>query len=733
MNNNNPIELVKELDFSFMQPQQCLMEVPTSFRISPNGRFMALGNREHIYLFDLHHPEQGWQNGIAHDDAEIVVPTDNGNYWIKSDTTVSLIKDKGNNRLTFSIPGYSARCIWGNDSWLLQHDNSELYSTDISSMSMKKVKHDNVIIHAWMHNHVLRLLSVSNKKKWLYLHEWDCSQNSLHLIEKKRCSVGFGIDGVEADYMFAGCHHAWPNADQSITIKLMPDTITVTADGDIQVCDDPVDWSPIIRSHAPLPVSVLARASVCALDRGLDPRSGFGTVPYLITTLQTENEIHVISTLWHKKMAISDCAHIDTSLIDQRIEADSDLGKLLLCACRDELPVQRELLTLILSELNDHGSWGKAPGYLKRIKKPILSLFTSLVSTMINKENSSPEFTTPSEMYELLKLFYSVSGLIPAFFDGLNDHRITPQDRENICQTVRLITPLLPSRIKKKIPYALLGQAIPLQHTLISATPAMNSDDLEFIISKVPSGFFSPDRLIMLLEHYQDDAVILTSIFDRIAKLDTLFRHLPVDIRKRLDELLIHALNKQHLNQIVAPHIISLMWKRGIDFSKYCTDPRYDFMYLLKQEPLQIQRIAEYLADHASDKNSLFPDFATSTLQVAADDLLIPDFLHKMAALNSASSKKDLFNIANMDDECIHRNENQLAQKLWQQTEGLEMQYRRPFAIVLLAALKHCISGNIGTIPAVYSAPPLLTAEAALLHQAATAPKPVIDEILVCV
>jgi len=170
MTNYNPIQCIKELSFvtktgSSSSSLIGMDDNPEDVNISPNGQYIALNNRENIYLFDLKKPESGWQSGIEIEGVDFVVPTDSGGYWVAGSNTVQLINAKGDCELDFCFDSH--KNLWGDDDWLFFHNGRDVIFAEINNHVFRTVRHKNVILHVWKHGKGLRFLSVSDNKKHL--------------------------------------------------------------------------------------------------------------------------------------------------------------------------------------------------------------------------------------------------------------------------------------------------------------------------------------------------------------------------------------------------------------------------------------------------------------------------------------------------------------------------------------------------------------------------------------
>ena len=716
-------------DFELVNHNRSHMpNTPTCLRISPNGRFMAVNNSERVYLFDLNRPDQGWQEGHTPMDAEIVVPTDRGNYWIQHARSVSLVGREGDKLLNFSVPQFLSRCIWGNDGWLLQHDTDELCFADMSDRSIHRQPHHHTILHAWMHNHRLRLLSVSEKKQWLYLHEWDIAGAQMRLVQKKRGKVSVGIEGIDADYMFTSCVHAWPGEAQSVRVHLVAGTVDISAEGEITPDPHASDWSPIIHSSAPMTPLMLARATAYALDAGFTTTAGFGATPYLITTLQRDDKIHVITTLWHKSIAVEDYKRLDEAVIAERIKSNSNICKLILCACSDEIPVHDAFLALVLSELEEQRDWQHAPAYIKRLKEPILTLFEALMPSLLERESdeSTSAYVTPYKMHALLHHFAFFPGMIPLFFDCLQQGALPEDACACLLQRTRIIIPLLPPGIRQQIPDSILQQQIALPETLLHPPADFTEDDLEFLINRAPARLFSPRRIITLLTQYHRQPVLLSAIFKRMEGSIERIRQCPTRQRDQIAALLVNIFEQG------ADQALLMIWKLDASFFENQPVLQSGILPLIQRDTPQLQEIVTFLSERAPTGDDPEAEYIAEILNMAAHDYLIPSFIHTMAELNRASSKPALTGIlVETEIEFDRHDPRQLVEALWSLGCRLQPDYRKHYATTLLAALNRCIQDHINDTNFTLSPQPAITAEAALLGKLNEANnQPVMEEIL---
>jgi len=732
MNHHDPVKLVSEPDFS-QAASYYHSDTPNGVRVSQNGRFIALYNAGHIHMFDMKHPQLSWQpksRGAL--DAEIVVPTDNGNYWVSINNHISLMTGAEGHSLLFHTSSFFSNAIWGNDGWLLMHGRQRLRYTDMQSMSTMQTQFGRVILHAWKHGEHIRLLSVSTHKKWLYLHEWDGSDQRPRLINKVRGDVPLGVDGIDADYMFMQCIHAWPDDNGGVIVKLVPGRVNVSASGAIEFLPAPCDWHPIINGSSPLERETLACASACALSEGLDPRSGFGSTPYLITTLQTEDDLHFISTRWHKSMALSDCRQLDMDLVGVRIEADNDIGRLVLSACRETIPCHHAFITMIINEVDKCRHWKQAPAYLRPLKSAIRQLFRSMLETMIASDaeaGESSDDTSPARsLYEALLNIAPIPGVIEDFYDGISNGAWPEKSRNQMLHLTRTIIPTLPGRILRRLPATLQAEAIPLSQTL-DAMPGQFSDrDIAFFIRKAKPELFSVQRLLELLGQCDISSTLLHALADKtddmIALLPDLSPEQQLQARNSIVDLL------QEPPESLQLHIICRVYYHLGGDSRLPADA---MIRLLKRDSWQPLQLAEYLAGRAAEPAEREHKIAAGLLTVASEAQLVPLFILIMANLNAAGNESELREALQFNNvETDSSSPGALVEALWKAPGKLMPQYRKPYAIALLAAIRRCLPASRAIARAPAFGQPLVTAEAALLNKVGRTPKRAMDEIVAC-
>ncbi|MDQ6999152.1 MAG: hypothetical protein Q9M17_10605, partial [Mariprofundus sp.] len=606
----NPIELVKEITFSSSASRQLgFSGMPNGLSLSPNGQHLLINSEENIYHFDLDQPGRGWQDSFDISDINKVAATDSGGAWILTNEQVRLLKMDSNGVREYPVD--SVEMIWGNDNWLITHDNSEKVLTFVSldDHLIHMVKFNKVILHAWKHGNQFRMLAISEHGKRIYLYEWACNKEKPVLKNSIQYAGIIGIPGMRMDYTFTKHVHAWPNQDGSLSIKLLPWAVIVTADGCLHINEDNMAWTPVIHSDSPLSRLKLAELSAHALDDGLARPAGYCSEPYLITTLQTEDHVHIISTLWHKKIPIDLIDALEADGLMKNLE-NEDVAEFLLTACDDEIPPLKSMAGLVLSKLDDIRSPAQVPALLKRRKAHIEQLFQQVLPSALHtfiEDTCSSQADSFTDMHSLLEKLDKMPSLVSIFFAALDDHRLTYDERHAlVARCLRRIIHVLPGSVRSRAPAHLVQHALSLRKSILYAEPAAAA----FLIEKAPPHFFSPENMMAIFEHFPTHSEVINSLFARMEELKKRLNNLSASEKAKLSKAISHTINTQVGHQYVLN-----VYSDNIEFPFNINRSYLDILELLQDPAFQIQPLVEAMADHANDKNRRFCGFLNTALE----------------------------------------------------------------------------------------------------------------------
>lgn len=726
MKATSPYTLVRSVKFN---QSRSIMPSPDGMWVSPNGRFVSICDSERIYVFDLFNPDASWLPLLVRDDdIYAALPTDKGNCWVVCRRNcIMLAGQDGSCVMRFDHMETQGQVFWGNDSWILQHDGCRIACAELGSMRITRIDHKLAILHAWFYEGRYRLLSISRNKGCLFLHEWDPRTGRKQLLGKLKCKVDVGMNGAGAEYAFlhSRCFHAWPEEDGSITVHLAPGRVHVAVDGGIEYEDSPCDWRPISRAESPLDAATLGCATVAALTDGIDPRAPFGSnIPYLIATMQTNDSLHVITTLWHKKMSLEHAAEIDIGKIEELLEEDQDLGRLILVSCSNRLPKLRGIISTVLNDLESFKCWSQAPDYLRQREGSILTLFRDLLLDCDVEEVAQ---ASPKKMLESLVSFSRFPGFLQVVFEVLDVDRFAGSEAKDVFEyMVRSLIPLLPTDTVNQLPERLRRSPIPIFQTLDDWPQFFDPDDMDMFIEKAAARTFNINRVLRLISFCMDGKRFsaLETLLARLAKRKAWIRSVPLKKRRLLGQLIVQMIQTDAYREKLAS-----LWAFYLQFAQSVNLPASDFVRLLDADSLPLLSIAEWIAEHAkegcSDENKIIPHLVDK----ASSSRLIPGFIRVMAYLNTVDCVEKLqYAVAVIfvggKSTAVHT----LAETLWQVSRSLEPEYRRLYAITLQSALLRCRHLPNHTLTRPSSRNALFTAEAELLNRSLM-PVRCLDEI----
>lgn len=732
MTNCNPIQLVRELKFKSNPGLNFGHDTPESLRISPNGQHIALSSDAMIFLFHLSAPEAGWQQGVEEEYINCVAPTDSGGYWVSQSEAIQFIDHSGQRIYHFAAQKHET--LWGNDHWLLTHDGVCLRYANTQDFSIINSPHKYTILHAWEHESCIRLLSISKKKKYLYLHEWYKNALQPTLIKTLRCKHDFFLSGINACYLITKHIHAWPDTTGGMLVKLLPWAVTVAASGEISISDDHVAWHPVHSSdHQRLSRQKLAELTACSLDQGFDPGAGLGSTPFLITTLDYHDSVHFISTNWHKKLLKTSLHEISDEHLNENLD-DLDVATLVLANSGGLISEVENMVAAVIKMSEEKKYRQLLHQHQAEIGTMFVHMFPKAIDEIIEANNESLA-TAFDYMFDAFDIFSKYSLLPKAFFSALYGSDVSQSKRNTVESLLFMLIPTFSKKWQTMMPACLLKKTIPL----IDSVRRIETEAAIFLLRKAPAHFFNGHHTVALFNHFCNDADAIDCIFEQMM----LYRCKPHDIcpsnnaNHELHDVHIRCFTgKQLCNDDMIEDTLLLMLKYGFSIPQNMDDPRITTARLLQHQNTTSDTIAELLACLSLSADKKCRDFVIVLLAALRQCRLLPTFICTMSGLLGARNKRNLESLANLGDisEHVVDNKHFLIASLWQQTEHLGENQRWAYAVCLLAATTHCMGNDsVPMLMSGHSSDALLTAEARLLQKEQITKSNPVEEIFNCI
>jgi len=740
---NNPIQTVKDLNFSavIQRNDSVFIDIPSNLNISPNGQYLALSNEKNLYLFDLQHPELSWHQGIAMESTLSIVPTDSGGYWISQYDSIQFINKDGIQALKMNrSPDY---CMWGNDHWLLILYEKQLKYINTSNFFIQSLTFKHMVLHAWKHGDCLRLLSVSRRKKKMFLYEWDCQGSN----PKQITTFSYPHTIHLSKYHFQHVH-AWPLHDQAVLIKLMPWAIIVSGNGEISVSDDYVAWHPVMSDKASemnISKAKLAELTACFFDHGMDTSKGFDPhiKPFLITTLLHKDSIHVITTQWHKRLLIR---HMDT-LTDKHLDAcleDHDVVSMLLANSeRSLVGLQENLPASLMHMFNEGSTEYQFKRVLDQRRCQISRLFELYFPKVLNQQIDQSKEYLPAflkHMYENLQSISLRPLLAPVFFESFDDQYILSDDDQHwIESSIKTLIPILPEYVRKIIPNRLLEDVPSFCQILTD----IDLPTARFLLDNAPDHLFDFETFIFILNHFPSDEDIMLEVLIHRKHLWSQHASLNSETRSRLTQALTNML---HCGDGFNKMLLAIIIAHQIMIPERIEHPHARLIYLLGKHDMSVYEVAKFLAAQTATGDTFDADVIEPEIEIVQSKQLIPSIILTMLELTNARVANDLHDCLEIcqsieERRLNHRDDRRkdmdvVIASLWNQRLGLDESAQWAFAVILLSAIKRCLSDHqIASLisgqskASRYSA---ITAEAQLLKATHSEDPQPFQEIFVC-
>jgi len=707
MGNTNPIRTVCELEFDtppIMGYGLC-HNTPDYLRISPNGRYIVIGNLGRYYLFDTCNPKQSWRERAVKGPLSMVSPTNSGGCWIERDGNILFVNADDHEMHEFTMCHFK-RC-WGDDDWILIHTAEALYYATRPNFIFHTVEHDLIILHAWQYEKNMRILSISNNKKRLFLHAWNIETDDYQLLTTTRYKHNFGINGINAIYQVASHVHAIPETNGSVTIKLMPWAISVSTEGEMTISDNHVAWVPIIDStvgkNNAIERQKMAEITAGILEGRFDPSAGFGSTPYLIATLQTSDSINVITSLGHKSILINQIDQLSDEALDESLD-DIDIATMVLASSETTLP-QTENMASSISEMLESDSFkNKYKRLLKKKEKQIIRLvkkcFTQSIAELAHKLGTDEEEALGSLFDDGLKELVKHKWIARAFFEALNSSEVNPEVRHVVKSAICNLVPFLPKKVVRIIPEELREKPEPILDIILRVSP----DVAAFFIGKAPQKEFNAKSLAKLLHHFCVNTGARKRLSERMGDpklfcgntdvLDKLLEK--IHTQSKIEDIsrepeLTQALESMLFgNDTLIPQALIRILKAGVPIPNTLHDPKIDFIQAMSCPQTPFDKIAFILADLDTNAPHISPEILDATIENIQRKRIIPSCLIPMSQLVYAQSKSDLMSITNIKKGDVAYN-YAIVEHLWDMAKSATPLIKSAYASCLIKATTRCL------------------------------------------
>jgi len=340
--------------------------------------------------------------------------------------------------------------------------------------------------------------------------------------------------------------------------------------------------------------------------------------------------------------------------------------------------------------------------------------------------------------------------LAPVFFESFNDEYVLSDDDQDwIESSIKTLIPILPEYIRNIIPDRLLKDAPSFCQILTD----VDLPTADFLIGQAPDHIFDFETFIFILDHFPSNEDIMLEILIHRKHLWSEHESLDNKTKSRL----IHALeNIFHcgvdFNEMLLPMVIAHQLFIPEHFEPECFEsehlekPHARLIYMLSKHDMSVYEVAKLLAAQTASGDIFEADVIEPEIEIVQSRRLIPSIILTMLELSNARVLNDLLItleicpvvagcLLNAGDPRLE-DMNFVIASIWNQRVGLDESSQWAFAVILLSAIKRCLSNyeiaSLFSGHAHGSSHACLTEEAALLQK--NSPKALlpVEEMLAC-
>jgi len=507
--------------------------------------------------------------------------------------------------------------------------------------------------------------------------------------------------------------------------------VTVSYEGKIILSDDHVAWHPVnlCSSVNKLPNQQLAQISASALEEGLkaDYMGCFGSTPFLITTVQYDESVHFISTLWHKKVLKKNIDKISDQHLDDCLN-DLDVASLVFSNCDSDIPISDNMIDAILKMLSDTDKPKKYETNLKRHRKLLVSLFESVLPNMLVKlvkEISSNQEEGLSDLYAMLLICSEHAFFASVCFAALNDSLITEKDREVLYEHIQYLEPVVSKKVHEIIPEHLLSTSPVFLNVLSKVSP----ETAIFLLDKAPKNLLDLDMLIILLEHFYSNEEVLKVIYQQFYKKVCKRSVLTDSDRIRLGYAMTKVTDAE---SEVRQSILLFMFEYDISTPSHVNEEFANTVHFIKRADVTDSELTEFMTVGVQDKARTMSRFFLNALELIKTQRLVTSFIYTMAQLNVANNREEFASLEVLENvpDTAKSDNYLLVETLWEYSEVIDEKQRWSYAVILLAAVDRCMGRPAIVAYSLGGSNTLMTAEAKLLVNSKDKKSNLIDELV---
>ncbi len=458
--NTNDMILHFEFDYSSVTNTDFSILHPRFINLSPNGRFMVMGNNEHLYHLDTFDPDKTWHH-IIQLNCEHAIATDLGGLWIIKESLCLYIDAQG--KYKQMLTGIDNKVIWGNDDWLFYLHSSDNYYVFHNFHSSTQQKHyfKHKVIHTWKQENNLRLVMANSKFNRLYIEEIDLNTGKVSRLDQLNFyNRHIDLYNISYDINMSNypqhCY-SWPMDNNMRYINLQPWNLTLDANGKIIDSSHHIPWQPIYLQAAsdnpPCSKNQALLATLLALDGNLHSRSHFSEhFTSLINTYIDEHYVHVITSKWHKKIPLNQIGEVNEERLEKLLD-DDEITVFFLTHFEGELPHCTSLFGRLLAIIDNKELRTIHAALIKSKKDTLWHYIHNLFLEEINDNGEIAEAIKSGEvddMAEFLKCISHFDFLLDAVITGLTELK-SNQHWPEIVQYLDATKFILPASLVKHL------------------------------------------------------------------------------------------------------------------------------------------------------------------------------------------------------------------------------------------------------------------------------------------
>ncbi len=633
-----------KFDFSPVVPVTYNLISPDYVNISPNGRFIIIGNSEHIYHIDISNPKNNWKH-IVKLQTKNCIATDNGGLWVINNSLVIYLDNNG--LQTYSLFGYKINTAWGNDDWLLFYDeksDSYIFHEIVSEQNHQfNFKHR--VIHAWKNKNILRLVLGNKNLSWLYIDEIDLDTNKCSRLDKlsffnrHTAFDSINVNSSTIDYP----HHCFslPINNNKLSLSLQPWNLIIDKNGRIKDSSNYISWHPVYltssqeKSRCNHDQALLA--TIYALDGELQNTAYFiDSIPSLINTYIDNKYIHIITSCWYKTISIDSIDKIDIDAIDDFLEI-TNICVFFLTHYSSALPMSVHLLCGLIKIIDNDNDWKIHKPLFINNRESIQELFSNafnLLPYFKHNNDDNHKLNTLKILPEFFRVCNKVDFIFDATITGLKKALSDTNPPPLLKQYIDFMKFILPTPLVNKISTFGVFSKKDIFEYLGSD---INIELKEDLLTKMSSLRVSPHQCQQLIEQFSKESLTIIALLLKKIQISSSRILKNTAIIEQLNNILFskNGINEEFINELIKHDILEDIITIAVNHSdiktlKFITNPSSKY------------QLTRFLLQQGINPGTLSSELINSVIEYKAHRSLGYSLHQYISEINLINNDKDM-------------------------------------------------------------------------------------------